>query len=526
MKRLIWALQFGFGGIWLLALLWLSQGFLHERQWNLSALPVKQIADLRIKLMERSLATNDLELAGNWHRQRAEELVRPETVLPQISEDPTLKQLLTWGASCKGQGVPALTPALRKLKSWLESQCYKKSLSAQFFTTEPYLHPLGGSWLAWAYHQDAKTFDLQWLVKHKEFLHLLELPLLPSEALDGRERVLGNLKPGELDQLLRGASLIYGQHHTLLLRSAYHNSIAYQVIETPFLESYLANSPFSIESTSLTSTCHWREGEYCWQLNHPWPWSRRLNIFYFITMLALAGAVVWIWLRKLQERQIFERDREILVQTLAHELRHPATSLGLSLEVLRQKFDALPDLAQSEFLRMCDQLTRLKRLIRASDQYLQAKSQPGEPFQFNWVRLESINEYLQEILNPYLEKIEFSPLPVDETAVVDPYWLSLCVTNLVKNALIHGVKPIQVKVETSSEVLTIVVQDQGQKVALSFAEMISARRKREGSPGMGLGLSLVHRLAHLMQGRLEFSTQPSTTFKLVLKRQHAQNLAS
>ena len=253
----------------------------------------------------------------------------------------------------------------------------------------------------------------------------------------------------------------------------------------------------------------------CWQKASPK--NEKKIIPQLLTTLAMLA--LWLafaaWLR-VQSRRKNREEHDLMIQTLAHELRHPAASIELSLESFRRDFDTLPDIAKDEFLRMTDQVQKLSRVIHASRSYLQSNQDGGSSFRFDFRSLDSIFDFVREVIAPYEGKVESIFLGTDGKGSIDPYWTSLCITNLVKNSLIHGKQPITIQVELVENEISIKVSDSGES-NLSLEEMLSPFRKREGSPGMGLGLSLTSRIAQRMGGSLNFQNKP-TTFILLFPR--------
>jgi signal transduction histidine kinase len=201
--------------------------------------------------------------------------------------------------------------------------------------------------------------------------------------------------------------------------------------------------------------------------------------------------------------RVVRREREaraFLLRMLTHELRTPATTIGLSLENLRRDFDSLPERAQGEFLRLCDSVQRLRRVVEASSAYLRAD------FAFQPSDIRSINQFVGGQLRAYEGRLEFVPLDEDRSLRLDPYWVGLCLHNLVGNALKHGKPPVTVRLASRRHVLELTVEDGG-----------SLQNQRGGDgEGLGPGLSIVDKVARLMQGRLMVRPSP-TAFTLWLR---------
>lgn len=85
---------------------------------------------------------------------------------------------------------------------------------------------------------------------------------------------------------------------------------------------------------------------------------------------------------------------------------------------------------------------------------------------------------------------------------LDPYWTSICIKNLVENALMHGVRPVQVIVSQQGKNWNIEVSDRGTK---SFDPSV----KGEHSTGFGLGFKIVKSIVPSLNANLDISYNPT-----------------
>lgn len=92
------------------------------------------------------------------------------------------------------------------------------------------------------------------------------------------------------------------------------------------------------------------------------------------------------------------------------------------------------------------------------------------------------------------------------------YWVSLCLNNLLDNAFLHGGAPVQLIVSLHNGRLTLQITDSG---SLSADRLSELRHILSPQAGVGLGLTIVQRVAKRLNGKLTFSTLP-TTFTLEL----------
>lgn len=434
-------------------------------------------------------------------------LLRPESVLPTIIEkSETAAAFMKAEESCD---LSALSPTeeFAKWRQWLEIKCTRHPAPLALISQPPWIHPAGGSWASYMKkHEPAEwRSNLDWQATITKNSHVLEV-----EKNDGAPWIGTSVLPAEWQAILDGQHWVLTRDHLWIPSDG-----AFKIVERADFNAILAMfgrkslttefCPVSL-TRGLCLVADSDRGDHKRKLGF-------LGLGAGIALL-LSSSALLLWQRREHEIRL-EQDRKMVMQTLAHELRHPATSLQLSLEVMRDQFDQLPEDSQTEFLRMLDQVQRLRRVLEASRQYLGSES-GASGFQFKKTAVDDIGGFVGETLAAYEGKIRIH-FPVEpRTLAIDRYWLGLCITNLVKNALIHGRPPIDVFVASSGPEVVIEVRDRGDAPELSFEEMITPLVKRKESPGMGLGLSLVHRLMDLMGGRLDYLSDPKS-FRLRLK---------
>jgi two-component system sensor histidine kinase MtrB len=220
-----------------------------------------------------------------------------------------------------------------------------------------------------------------------------------------------------------------------------------------------------------------------------------------MSVAAVGLAAAWLLLRR-RERQA----RAQVLATLTHELRTPATSLGLALETLRHDFDRLPDTSQDAFLRIAADVRRLKRVIAGSSSYLRLAGPRGRG-RFEPRAVESLAAFVEATLEPFADKLEAVTLPPAAAFRTDPYWLSVCIVNVVDNALRHGKPPVTVRCRLDGRRFEMRVQDAG---------TLARAPSRGASAGLGLGLGIVRRTLADLGGRLGVERDP-TVFVISVK---------
>lgn len=432
----------------------------------------------------------------------------PETLMAlDAAHDPArIGALMRAGAECRidrlreyKNGAPG------KLAEWFQHECRGRDLPEGFFSSPPYLHPLGGSFVYWHLVRSKRVNEAaRFLSMHQRSLHLLEHwqpevarwispPGLAEEA---------GLSPRDLKRILGGENLVVLSSSALIFLKGYD---AYRIVAKPEMDAFLATQGYRVSAASFGGCPHLVYSGHCFAPLSVWRMNGRPAAAIALGFLVLVFAAWTGYGRRWKDRLRRQADQEIMAQTLAHELRHPATSLRLSLEVFRQRFDELPGDAKDEFLRMSGQLQKMNRIMRLA--------QGQESIAINAREL-NVAEMVREAAADYADRIQLDAVTGDLVISADPLWLTICLQNLIKNALIHGRAPIRLGVDLQADRVRIFVEDQGPQPGLEMGEMIAPFRKSSASRGLGLGLSLVDRVVQRMGGRLEFSPFPKR-FSLV-----------
>ena len=95
----------------------------------------------------------------------------------------------------------------------------------------------------------------------------------------------------------------------------------------------------------------------------------------------------------------------------------------------------------------------------------------------------------------------------------DIHWISICVRNLIENALSHGIPPICLKLsKIGNNSLQIDISDQGICKFKNLSEMTAAFAKGNKSKGTGLGLNIVSLVIKEIGGKLSFKNNPTTFY--------------
>lgn len=353
-------------------------------------------------------------------------------------------------------------PTLRKLAVW-RSHVRGAPLPDDFFDHPPLIHPMGRSYAALAGRDDGQ--------------HVSERP--PSGPL-------GTTTDATRLALVQGHTRIVGERWVLLPARPGHLSA---ISRATFDRRLAAHGQRYLGCEAVSARC-------LTPAPRPWtPWMIGLGVM----VTAVTGAASVVQARR--ERTRAHIDRTFVLRTLTHELRTPATAIGLELDRVRQHFDALPNDGQDAFLGLVSANQRLRRTLDATATFLTV-DQGGAPVQPASVAVASLLDDADVTVHG------------DATLHTDPAWLTVALGNLVANAHAHGEAPVVVHIAANSTGATICVEDAG-TLDSSLDALCRPFERGTHSAGLGLGLALTQRIAQMLGGRLTLRHRP-TRFTLHL----------
>lgn len=423
------------------------------------------------------------------------ELVDAALVLPQSQSVPydDLRAL----SGCEGP-APS-TPALHKAAVWRDLVCgARASLPRGFFEAPPWMHPSGASYVALAMGRGGEFGSAEFRADHLGLLHAAELQGSPDPA----RQVLSALDAPALQALHRGQAAALAPEWVLLRQG----SGGRRYLAWPAARLAALGAGLPIVAGRGAASCLTGVGELCWRPRDVSAARARWTALALGAALVMLAALLFLGWRWQVTRRQERAARRFILRSLTHELRTPVTALSLSLEPLRETYDALPPAAQDALLSVSSSVARLQRTLAASTRYLELRGRdPAE--RMRAVDIPSINGFVTDLLDG--QEIELSLLPTDRALSSDPEWLALCVRNLVQNALRHGRPPVQVRLALDGSHLVVEVRDAGDSRAFDLRAMTRAFRRGDESKGLGLGLSLVSEAARSLGGTLSHRSAPT-----------------
>jgi len=229
----------------------------------------------------------------------------------------------------------------------------------------------------------------------------------------------------------------------------------------------------------------------------------------------------------LAERERIQHFQERFLAILGHDLRNPLASLDMGVGVIKQRTTDPTTLRLLERMgsssqrmsRMIEQILDLTRIRLAGG--LQLNPQPMD-------LREALEPIVHELRGAYpLQEIEFKY--EQASGSWDRDRLQQVFSNLISNAILHGVKntPVHVDVRLEQSVVHIQVHNEGPPIPVELQSELfnpfrrGARDSRTAkTAGLGLGLYISRELVSAHHGSLDLQSDATsgTTCRVTLPR--------
>lgn len=423
-----------------------------------------------------------------------------------------------------------------KVWIWEEFRCGKrKSLPREFVLEPPYIHPSGKSYAWLMYGRGEKPYNQRnWVVAHLPYFHVTELHNIKRMIgnLGGIYEILEKLDSDALRAIAKGQGTIL-TNNFLLARLNYpsiFSIVEYRVYMRDHLDGFLKDSPYFLHNFNKGRSCFYRDGPLCWDYNvkHLFKLANKGSLAALFLFFVLSLMVLKLLLAKIKNQRLEDERRRLALQVLTHEFRTPITSMLLTMEKVNKRMGELDDELQESFLRLSSDVFRLQRLTETSRNYLRSKKSK-KLVNFNYEYVPSVNLFVEDNLYTYLEeygedKFIFNGLTKDCSFNLDPYWVGICIKNIVNNAIDHGELPISVSLRTTLKgELEITVQDSGEVHFNTLEDITGEFVKGNKSTGTGLGLNIVKNVIDEMNGELKFEKNPTRFIISIKNRKGVEN---
>ncbi|MDE2593309.1 MAG: hypothetical protein KGL57_03650, partial [Burkholderiales bacterium] len=198
-----------------------------------------------------------------------------------------------------------------------------------------------------------------------------------------------------------------------------------------------------------------------------------------------------------------ERERELLLAGVSHDLRSPLTRIRLAA-------DLLPD--DPSVVRFKDSVVRN---VQVADELVASLIDFVRSAQAPLVERIDVTHAITSAVDQFA--LDEATLRLQWTDSVRPVVLQRghadlverLLTNLIDNALKHGQAPVTVRISREASAVLLDVLDQGAGLPVdTVATLSQAFARGESSrqtPGFGLGLAIVHQVAQRLGGQVEMA---------------------
>ena len=230
-------------------------------------------------------------------------------------------------------------------------------------------------------------------------------------------------------------------------------------------------------------------------------------------------------IRDLKEQEKLIAEHEILLDTIAHDIKTPLTSLGLTIEMLKkvpekgmERFPVLLEKVENSLTKMKDIINDLTDSRQAEHRYKAVEE---------LLNIEHILEDVRLTLAPQLAESEAviqTEINHSEIVFIRRKLRSI-LYNLINNSIKYKAsdRAPQINVSTVREgdFMVITVADNGMGIAEKDKEKIFTKYERisDRVEGTGVGLYLVREIVQLAGGSItvESELEKGTTFRVSLK---------
>ena len=246
--------------------------------------------------------------------------------------------------------------------------------------------------------------------------------------------------------------------------------------------------------------------------------NNRILVFIIIlTVVILGGAILFGYLtfRRRLQQQVDEAKGKFFANVV-HEIRTPLSMIQGPIKVLKEKATD-PDIRYQ--LDMADRnTTRLNDLV---NQMLAISKIDAAQYTLS-ESIGDINGFIVSVINSYQEPARSKNITLQWdhqistlTALFDKDALEKIITNLLSNAIKYTPSGGSVGIELSNtdNKLSLTIWDTGTGIDKADQEKIFSRfyraeqHQKDGSKGIGIGLSLVKDLVELMNGTIQLESE-------------------
>ena len=202
---------------------------------------------------------------------------------------------------------------------------------------------------------------------------------------------------------------------------------------------------------------------------------------------------------------------------VAHEIKNPLNSIGLHLEILKERIGDSDALAADELRILRDETRRLDRVVKTFLDFtkpVELKLAPLDLFEL----IDSLIEFLMPEAQSRNIAIEVECVQHPAMIRGDSDLLKQAALNLLRNAMEAMAEggTLRVRVIKTAGEIVLEIEDQGVGIAAESREKIFQLYFTTKAKGSGIGLAVTYRVVQLHNGSIDFRSMPGvgTTFEL------------
>ena len=468
----------------------------------------------------------DIQKLKNIH-QEMQEVITPELRLDLNSEYPSPEhlKLLTAKLNLNTQENSYKNSAeclrtnlsrggsnfINKQTLWMTYYCNQiEQLPNNFFITPPFVDKNGHSFAFLKFKLlRSNRSQISWLNKYSDYMHIKELKRI-NWYNSADQRFLISLSDDQVRKIAKGEAIFTGNGYYFIKTG----NLKYFIITLDKAKRFFSRTKYIFDTDS--KSCLFLIGSVCWNkrstpvINFL---SKSIHFIFFVSIITFIILSRNLFLR-IKKQKLEEDKKKHALRVLTHELRTPISSMILISDQIQSEFDSFPKNTQENFLKLEGQIYRLKSLAEKSKGYLQTDS--DKLIELKPINIESIKDFINSIKDEY-DNVEIVIRDsVDYPLHTDPYWLKMCVTNLIENAIRYGSAPIELHFEKVNNYSLISIIDGGELKISNIKKLLNKKHKQ--TKGLGLGLNIVNETVNEMNGELLLKNNPTTfIIKIPLK---------
>jgi signal transduction histidine kinase len=217
----------------------------------------------------------------------------------------------------------------------------------------------------------------------------------------------------------------------------------------------------------------------------------------------------------LSERETAEL-REQFIAVLGHDLRTPLGSILLGAELLARRHPGPESSPVIERIRRS--ANRMAALVDDVVDFTRGRMGAGIPMRLREARVDgTLEQVVDEMRGLYPQRAIDATIAPGLVLRCDPERIAQLLSNLLKNALVHGSEqaPVEVVAAMIGGEFVLSVTNEGDELPQAVIDELFKpywrAASRSGSEGLGLGLYIVDQIARGHNGTIEVSSQGGTT---------------